>query len=245
MLAPTEIGAVDKYLTAMTILRPAGNVAAEVATAFAKLPTKSSASHVGSGAIDTQVERRRQAPRPFLATFTNCWKISNAVILLGGLPPVLNLIVHTGPPWPDRTSIACFTIVVNWTFLLTAYVLWRNASEEHLRRRLVMLAALFLSSFVVYTILSASFVHDAPDRVHQVAAGFIIKSNIVPLLAEDSVVELLKGSEYKSTEVWVPWTVHCIRASLLITWLAIFGGLSALTAAALLLIEHVATPGSH
>jgi hypothetical protein len=105
MIEPTELSGVDKYMTAMTILQPTGNIAAEVATAFAKLQPKPSASNIASGSIDAQVQRQRKALRPFLETFTNYWKISIVVILFGGLPPALNLIAHTGPPWPDRRGV--------------------------------------------------------------------------------------------------------------------------------------------
>jgi len=95
---------------------------------------------------------------------------------------------------------------------------------------------------MAYILLHAFFVDDAPDSRHQEAAGFIVRPEIQKVLdqePETTIRDLWKGAEYDPTAVWVPWTVYSVRSVLIFSWFGLFGGLSFVASAFLLLQEKL------
>lgn len=186
---------------------------------------------------------RGKAPADrFLAFLTQYKRIVVAILALGASPPLLNVILGIGPPWPDATGVSYFTTLGIWLALPWTYVSTAGVGRDPLRvhvKRLGVTVAIALFAFVA---LSAALVYNAPDWRHQEAAGFLLRDEISDVLEQQQYVvtleDLVKGAEYKPTRIWIPWTVSVSRVSLLATWLVLFGTLSALTATLLRFLER-------
>ena len=176
----------------------------------------------------------------FLADYK---KLIAAMLGIGALPAVLDLVMYIGPPWPHRRAIATFTCLMVWVILPWTFASWREIAEGRLRRRLSLFAVLTLALLLLYIILKAYFVYDAPTAKDQEADGFILRSSIRRLLTEDpkmTIEDVRIGSEYNPMQIWVPWTVATVRVALLMAWLGLFNFLSMASSAFLLVQERTA-----
>ena len=130
-----------------------------------------------------------------------------------------------------------------WVILPWTFASWREIAEGRLRSRLSLLAVLTLALLLLYIILKAYFVYDAPTAKDQEAAGFILRSSIRRLLTEDrkmTIEDVRIGSEYNPMQIRVPWTVATVRVALLMAWLGLFNFLSMASSAFLLVQERTA-----
>jgi hypothetical protein len=179
---------------------------------------------------------------PFSSYLAEYKKLLAAGVALGTAPALTELVLGIGPPWPHRRGIILLTSLVAWVVLLWSFSAWRHTAREFLVSRVTACAILAGASLVVYLLLQAFFVDDAPDSRNQGAMGFLLRPQIQKVLAEEpetTLKDLWKGAEYDPTVVWIPWTVYLVRSGLILLWMVFFGGLSLLASAFLLLQEQL------
>ncbi|GAC1467054.1 MAG: hypothetical protein NVSMB9_08250 [Isosphaeraceae bacterium] len=181
---------------------------------------------------------------PFLGYFADFKKLLAMIIALGAAPTIMDLVFTIGPPWPHRRGIILLTSLGAWVLLLWSYSAWRKTSQKVLKARLSACAVAAASSLLVYILLHAFFVYDAPTYKNQEAKGFLLRPEIQGLLLSKAksggtIEDLLEGAEYVPTVIWVSWTVYLIRYLLMSTWLILFGSLSLVASAFLLLQEKL------
>ncbi|QDU13272.1 hypothetical protein CA11_10540 [Gimesia maris] len=175
-------------------------------------------------------------------------KVAIWLITLSCLPPLVDIYLHIGPPWPHRTGVAYFTTIAIWVVILLTHSQYQGVSQTKLKNIIFKLAVSILVFFIVFIFLLAEFVEDAPTSDNQVAKGFLLKPIWVQALengkfpdgtpfAVQNERDILKGNAWDPKKVWPSWTVSIIRFSLLITWLGFFGSLAALTSVYILLQE--------
>jgi hypothetical protein len=152
-----------------------------------------------------------------------------ALVGLGALPFFTSLVLKIGPPWPSDAAIASYTLLVNASVLLCVYTLTpAGTAKKRIQRNIRNTCLAFGAVLVVYVLLKAFYCHDDPGG-GQIAVGFILSEENKPLrgLTDDQL--LLKGN-FVETDIWEPWTVYCVRAALLLTWLVLFSTFSAAVA---------------
>lgn len=179
---------------------------------------------------------------PFSSYLAEYKKLLAAGVALGAAPALTDLVFTIGPPWPHRRGIILLTGLVAWVVLIWSFSAWRHTGRKFLVSRVTACAILAGASLVVYLLLQAFFVDDAPDSRNQEAMGFLVRPQIQRVLAEEpetTLKDLWKGAEYDPTVVWIPWTVYLVRSGLIFLWMAFFGGLSLVASAFLLLQEQL------
>ena len=192
----------------------------------------------------TESGNSRSMLGPFLGYFADFKKLFGVILALAAAPFLLDLVFGIGPPWPHRRGVILLTSIGAWVMLLWSYSLWRLAPLKDLKSRLTPCAAVAVGSLMVYLLLHAFFVYDAPDSRNQEAAGFLLQPKIkeyLPNLTAKSLtfMDLVAGEGYDPNEIWVPWTVALVRYGLIISWLCLFGGLSLVASSFLLLQEKI------
>ena len=183
---------------------------------------------------------------PFIGFFTDYGKLAAMTLGVGAIPTVLDLISAIGPPWPQRHAVAMFTSVMSWIVLPWGFTSWRTISATKLKTRLSLFAILTSLFLLIYILLKAVFVYNAPTEWNQEAAGFILQTKIQSLLdqvPEMSLLDAVRGAEFDPNEIWVPWTVAVVRGGLLVTWLLLFACLS-LGSSAFLLFQEKGPSGA-
>jgi hypothetical protein len=153
-----------------------------------------------------------------------------ALVALALVPVVADFVLHLhlAPPWPDRLAVSLFTGVVNALALSYAYVMGRGATFERLRAWLIRAGVAAGACGLVFLVLRASVVWNAPTPHDQEVGGFLLRPSIRMLLEtdEETIQDLLIGYENDPTNVWELWTVAVDRVALLLSWLGACGALS-------------------
>jgi hypothetical protein len=131
--------------------------------------------------------------------------------------------------------------------LVVVYTNTATAKQAFYKRVINRLAITFAVALVIYVVLRSFYCHDAPDWQHQVAGGFMLRSDITDKMATDPHLtpeRLLAMAQYDATRIWVPWTVLCVRAVVLLVWLVLFASLSGVVALGLRWDESRAVTGA-
>jgi hypothetical protein len=183
---------------------------------------------------------KTSATAPFISTLRNYRKVVVAVTALGSVPPILDIVMNVGPPWPTRVGVAGFTTLVVWVVLLVAYAGWKHQTLKRLRGRVTSLGAIAIVLLFAYITCRAWFVFDTGNARHQDVAGFVLQKRIVTLMELDrtkSIQDILEGAHFNPLSVWEPWTVSAARSLVLSTWILFFGCISMMTAVFVLMLE--------
>lgn len=163
--------------------------------------------------------------------------IITAMVSIGTIPPLLDLIGGIGSPWPHPTGCAYFTVLAVWATLVVTHALWQNTGQRALKTRIRWMFAFTVVALLGYAILFASFVAYGTDQNEEkvpIVTGFILQEGVP---ADKSANDLLAGFGFDPFDIWVHWTVVVSRISILSLWVCLFGFLSALTSAYILLLE--------
>jgi hypothetical protein len=186
--------------------------------------------HVLAGETDSQrflrrARKLRLRPAELAALVT--------VLALACMPVTADFVLrlNVAPPWPYRLAVDLFTGMVNAVAVVSLLIVWRSLDARALAKQLARLAAATAILFVVYVILMAQFVRNAPTVTDQDVIGFILLPEVKELMAQDrslTVEELLIGAGDEPMKVWVGWTVVIARVCLLTAWLAFYVSFSAL-----------------
>lgn len=175
------------------------------------------------------------------------WLVSY-IAVLGTIPPLLDFYLNIGPPWPHRRGVAYFTTVALWIVILWTHSQWHNTGQARLKKAVNSSAIFAIISLLTFMVLTAFFVENAPDSVHQIAKGFfllpeqkkILEGGVFPdgtPFSANTIQDLLAANSWKAEDIYPAWTVYLMRYSLLCSWLIFFGSLSGLTSVFLLLQE--------
>jgi hypothetical protein len=122
---------------------------------------------------------------PFSSYLAEYKKLLAASVALGAAPALTELVLGIGPPWPHRRGIILLTSLVAWVVLIWSFSAWRHTARKFLVSRVTACAILAGASLVVYLLLQAFFVDDAPDSPNQEAMGFLVRPQIQRVLAEE------------------------------------------------------------
>jgi hypothetical protein len=166
--------------------------------------------------------------------------LSGSMLILALLPLLMDFVLHLhiAPPWPDRLAVVLLTGVISSSTLGFTYVAGKGLTLVRLwswlRRGLLALA----SSGVVFLILRASVVWNAPTPHDQEVGGFLLRPSIEHLMNSEEITiqDALIGYESDPTNVWVLWTVVVSRVSLLVSWVGLIGSLSIIVAIFVIMI---------
>jgi hypothetical protein len=178
-------------------------------------------------------------PDPVLSRWQE-FLVRNRGILVGmltycAIPPVLQFLFAVGPPWPQRTAVTAFTSIVGYAVAVLVFATHEYGATtptriRTVRRGLVLWATLAASLMMVYLLLSAFFLYDAPTAPHQVAGGFLLRPETRTYLDThpgSTAADALRDQEFIAERVWVPWTVSLMNLAFLVSWLGFFAALAA------------------
>jgi hypothetical protein len=151
------------------------------------------------------------------------------------IPPVLQFVFNVGPPWPHRTGVIAFTSIVGYVvavliFATNEYGAATQPRFRTVRKRLVSSAAVGACVMIIYVVLSAFFLYDAPSPPDQVAGGIQLRTEVREYIEKHpgyTEANALRDSAYDAEAVWIPWTVRLMNVSFLVSWLGFFGSLAA------------------
>ena len=116
-----------------------------------------------------------------------------ALLAVSSSPLLTSLVVRIGPPWPEEAGTSALVCIVNVVLLMFIYLNTATARPASSKRVVNLLAITFVTTLVMYVGLKSFCCYDAPDWQHQVAGGFVLRSEIKDLMATEhnmSVKEL-------------------------------------------------------
>lgn len=155
------------------------------------------------------------------------------------LMPLVAAFAALDPPWPDGIEI--ITSVMTLLILIFVFqFLWKRARKT-VNRTMVAGAVLVALGGVTYFTMRDMFVYEIPTTHEQAIAGCGWTSNAAVVAADfladpadgcpGNYKKMLESAEYDARQIWRPNSITQIKMALLVSWLALFSGVSLIVAA--------------
>lgn len=142
--------------------------------------------------------------------------------------PLVDYVVHLGPPWPSASGVPIITSVVELLTLICVFHFWSRSNRKAVGRRMVGLIVLLCVFFAGYLYLNSSFTFSSPVNGEKYVKGCELRPDVAPIITPDySSNDALRDAEYKPEEVWTSSSITTMRLSVLCLWLCSFVSLSA------------------
>jgi amino acid transporter len=134
--------------------------------------------------------------------------------------PLADFVLGVGPPWP--VAVPVLTSCVEVIALIFVFTLLGAGGRAAFRRSLRVFAVVLVLSFAAYLTLLSLYVHHAPNG-ERLVAGFIVRPDVVPMLAEDyTASDALREAGWVAERIWTPTSITLSRLSLLASWVMSF-----------------------
>jgi hypothetical protein len=135
--------------------------------------------------------------------------------------PLADFALAFGPPWPSQLPVltSCAGLIV----LLLVLTYGERGSLKVLTRRVVGFALCTGALFMGHSALSSHFITATP-RNERVSAGFVVRSDVTPLIGDGyTTSEALRDGGWDPEAVWTRDSITLARLTLMTTWLSTFG----------------------
>jgi hypothetical protein len=140
--------------------------------------------------------------------------------------PISAVWLKTGLPLPSVMALATSVLVLVaqvWTFQA-----WYKLPVPRLRKRIPITAMAVVISLLAFIVLLVLFTVQPVKGEDRVVEGWIVRSNVKPLLNSDYTEEnALRDSQYEAKEIWTTFSIGVTTAALQVTWIGAFTAFSA------------------
>lgn len=180
--------------------------------------------------------------QPLLNLIRRIRVVAVAMIGLGMIPPLLELVLGVGAPWPNGTATAYFTTLVIWIILLVVHAhSTGRVAQARFRKRILIFACMGFVCLCIYLFAWAAFVKDQTNTDARIVCGWQVLPAVQKTMERLglSEEEMLAGSEWKPENVYTKFSLIVARMIVLVSWLTFFAALAALTACYIGLFERV------
>jgi hypothetical protein len=176
---------------------------------------------------------------PVAAHVADVWKLFGIFLGLAASPVLLDWLANMGPPWPHRSGVAYFTVIVLLIVIIVTYSNWQNVALSRQQARINQLAVVTVITLVLFAFFFSFFVANAPDAAHQIAKGFTLTPEWQKILTEgkfpdgkpfpiNGIESLLKANAWKAENIYPAWQVYTVNLILLLSWLGFYASVASL-----------------
>ena len=166
---------------------------------------------------------------------------STMLFAVGGsaLLPIMAAFAGLDPPWPK--SVAVLTSLAILVAIIFAFQFLRQRPKRVVDRTMLRGLGLAIVAALIYFTILSLFVFEIPTTGERDYAGCGWTTNAATVASDfladpadgcpGNYRKLLESAEYENAVIWTASSIAIIRMAALASWIALFVGISLITAA--------------